>query len=51
MILIKSSDVIVTGGCGFIGAAMIRFLLDTTNHSIINIDKLTYAAMLCLVIS
>ena len=37
---------IVTGGAGFIGSAMIRFLIDETNHSVLNIDKLTYAGNL-----
>ncbi len=37
---------IVTGGAGFIGSAMIRFLIDKTDHSVLNIDKLTYAGNL-----
>jgi dTDP-glucose 4,6-dehydratase len=37
---------IVTGGAGFIGSAMIRFLIDETDHSVLNIDKLTYAGNL-----
>ncbi|MDC0068150.1 dTDP-glucose 4,6-dehydratase [Gammaproteobacteria bacterium] len=37
---------IVTGGAGFIGSAVIRFLIDETNHSVLNIDKLTYAGNL-----
>jgi dTDP-glucose 4,6-dehydratase len=36
----------VTGGCGFIGSAYIRFLMNSTNHQVINIDKLTYASNL-----
>jgi dTDP-glucose 4,6-dehydratase len=36
--------ILVTGGCGFIGSAVIRHALRTTPHQIINIDKLTYAA-------
>jgi dTDP-glucose 4,6-dehydratase len=35
--------ILVTGGCGFIGSAVIRHALRTTPHQIINIDKLTYA--------
>ena len=38
--------VIVTGGAGFIGSALIRFLITNTNHEVINIDKLTYAGHL-----
>ncbi|WP_417372125.1 dTDP-glucose 4,6-dehydratase [Gelidibacter japonicus] len=38
--------VVVTGGAGFIGSALIRFLITNTNHEVINIDKLTYAGHL-----
>lgn len=33
----------VTGGCGFIGSNLVRFLLNETDYNIVNIDKLTYA--------
>ncbi len=36
----------VTGGAGFIGSAVIRHILSDTDHSVINIDKLTYAGNL-----
>nr|WP_305910246.1 dTDP-glucose 4,6-dehydratase [Methylomarinum sp. Ch1-1]MDP4521551.1 dTDP-glucose 4,6-dehydratase [Methylomarinum sp. Ch1-1] len=36
----------VTGGAGFIGSALIRFLLEETDHEVVNIDKLTYAGNL-----
>ncbi len=36
----------VTGGSGFIGSAYIRFLISSTDHQVINIDKLTYASNL-----
>ena len=38
--------VLVTGGAGFIGSAMIRYLLSNTDHIVINVDKLTYAGQL-----
>jgi dTDP-glucose 4,6-dehydratase len=38
--------VIVTGGAGFIGSAVIRHLIATTDWQIVNLDKLTYAANL-----
>ncbi|MEZ8577458.1 dTDP-glucose 4,6-dehydratase [Vibrio splendidus] len=39
-------NILVTGGCGFIGSALIQWIIHHTNHQIINIDKLTYAANL-----
>lgn len=41
--MMKKETVIVTGGAGFIGSELVRFLVNKTNHQIINIDKLTYA--------
>jgi len=37
---------VVTGGAGFIGSAVIRYLLSATEHEIVNVDKLTYAGNL-----
>lgn len=37
---------IVTGGAGFIGSAVVRHLIENTQHRVINIDKLTYAGNL-----
>jgi len=37
---------LITGGAGFIGSAMIRHIINNTDHSVINIDKLTYAGNL-----
>ena len=36
--------ILITGGSGFIGSALIRYIINQTLDSIINIDKLTYAA-------
>ena len=36
--------ILLTGGCGFIGSAVIRHLMRETGHSVVNVDKLTYAA-------
>ena len=37
---------LVTGGAGFIGSAVIRHLINDTDHSVVNVDKLTYAGNL-----
>jgi dTDP-glucose 4,6-dehydratase len=39
-------NIIITGGAGFIGSAVIRHLIKHTKHQILNIDKLTYASNL-----
>ncbi len=38
--------ILITGGAGFIGSALIRHIIKNTNDSIINVDKLTYAGNL-----
>lgn len=40
----KIKRLLVTGGCGFIGSAFVRWVLANTSVSIINLDALTYAA-------
>lgn len=38
--------ILVTGGAGFIGSAVIRHLIENTSHVVANVDKLTYAGNL-----
>jgi len=38
--------IIVTGGAGFIGSAVIRQYIQTTHHEVVNLDALTYAGNL-----
>ena len=44
--ILKNKKLLVTGGAGFIGSAVIRYIIANTNHDIVNIDKLTYAGNL-----
>ncbi len=41
---IPSKKILVTGGCGFIGSALIRNLISKNSHQIINLDKMGYAS-------
>ena len=38
--------ILVTGGAGFIGSDLIRYLMDETEYKVLNLDKLTYAGNL-----
>jgi dTDP-glucose 4,6-dehydratase len=38
--------ILVTGGAGFIGSALVRHLIGETDHEVLNLDKLTYAGVL-----
>lgn len=44
-------NILVTGGAGFIGSAVIRHLINETEHHVLNVDKLTYAGNLESLIS
>lgn len=39
-------NIIVTGGAGFIGSAVIRHIIKNTDNQVLNVDKLTYAGNL-----
>lgn len=38
--------ILITGGAGFIGSAVVRYIINNTNDEILNVDKLTYAGNL-----
>jgi dTDP-glucose 4,6-dehydratase len=40
------AKILVTGGCGFIGSALIRYLVGELGRQVLNVDKLTYAGNL-----
>jgi dTDP-glucose 4,6-dehydratase len=42
----KMKKIIVTGGCGFIGSALLRHIISEDTYEVLNIDKLTYAGNL-----
>ncbi len=46
-----NKKILVTGGAGFIGSAVIRHVIKDTDHRVLNIDKLTYAGNLESLIS
>ena len=42
----KFKKLLITGGAGFIGSAVIRHIINNTKNSVVNVDKLTYAGNL-----
>jgi dTDP-glucose 4,6-dehydratase len=43
---VRHETVLITGGAGFIGSAVVRRLIRNTNATVLNVDKLTYAGNL-----
>ena len=41
-----TKKLLITGGAGFIGSAVIRHIINNTNHDVVNVDCLTYAGNL-----
>ena len=39
-------NILITGGAGFIGSAVVRHLIENTPHAVVNVDALTYAGNL-----
>ncbi len=44
--MVTPKKIMVTGGAGFIGSAVVRHLIESTDATVINVDKLTYAGNL-----
>lgn len=39
-------NILITGGAGFIGSAVVRHIIENTDNTVLNVDKLTYAGNL-----
>jgi dTDP-glucose 4,6-dehydratase len=46
MVFFKKKKILITGGAGFIGSALVRFLINETEHQVFVLDKLTYVSNL-----
>ena len=38
--------ILITGGAGFIGSALVRYIINETSDAVVVVDKLTYAGNL-----
>lgn len=43
---IRNIKILVTGGAGFIGSSLVKHVIGETQHSVVNLDKLTYSGNL-----
>jgi len=41
-----NKKLLITGGAGFIGSAVIHHIINNTGYSVVNVDKITYAGNL-----
>ena len=44
-------NILVTGGAGFIGSELVRYLVENTENTVVNVDKLTYSGNLQSLVS
>jgi dTDP-glucose 4,6-dehydratase len=44
--IMSTKTILVTGGAGFIGSAVVRHIINNTSDTVVNLDKLTYAGNL-----